>query len=78
MIIVNSIKCSSLDVAAVLDPPLVLRLALAMNRLHFLLRLNVQMKSRILQVVIWKELIQVKGFVFSTLLLLVACFFLFV
>ena len=77
MIIVNSIKCSSLDVAAVLDPPLVLRLALAMNRLHFLLRLNVQMKSRILQVVIWKELIQVKGFVFSTLLLLVACFFLF-
>ena len=77
MIIVNSIKCSSLDVAAVLDPPLVLRLALAMNRLHFLLRLNVQMKSRILQVVIWKDLIQVKGFVFSTLLLLVACFFLF-
>ena len=77
MIIVNSIKCSSLEVAAVLDPPLVLRLALAMNRLHFLLRLNVQMKSRILQVVIWKELIQVKGFVFSTLLLLVACFFLF-
>ena len=77
MIILNSIKCSSLDVAAVLDPPLVLRLALAMNRLHFLLRLNVQMKSRILQVVIWKELIQVKGFVFSTLLLLVACFFLF-
>ena len=77
MIIVNSIKCSSLDVAAVLDPPLVLRLALAMNRLHFLLRLNVQMKSRILQVVIWKDLIQAKGFVFSTLLLLVACFFLF-